>query len=147
VRFHEPGGDRRDVLGEAVVEVGGVGDMHLADARDLRCGLRNSANVRSGDERMDFAQLRRGGDCCERGVLDLAAFMLDVNERLHATTPSVLSLPISSSTEPTLSPAWRLAGSTTFSVSRRRAMSTPSSSGVLAASGFDLAFMMFGSEA
>ncbi len=147
VRFHQLGGDRRDVLGEAVVEMRGVGDMHLADAGDLRCRLGDATDVRPGDERMDFAQLRRGGDGCKRGVLDLAALVLDVDERLHATTPSVFSLPISSSTEPTLSPACRLAGSTTFSVSRRRAMSTPSSSGVLAASGFDFAFMMFGSEA
>ena len=46
--------------------------------------------------------------------------MLDENQRLHATTPSVFSLPISSSTEPTLTPAWRLAGSTTFSVVQAR---------------------------
>ena len=32
---------------------------------------------------MDLAQLRRGGDRCERGVLDLAALVLDVDERLH----------------------------------------------------------------
>ena len=147
MRLHQLRRDRRDILGEAVVQVRGVGDMHLADPRDLRGRIGDRADIAPGDERMDLAQLRGGSHRSERGVLDLAAFVLDVDERLHATTPSVLSLPISSSTEPTLSPACRFGGSATFSVSRRRLTSTPSSSGVLVASGFDFAFMMFGSEA
>ena len=79
----------------------------------------------AGDEQMHLAKLRRGGDGGERGVLNLAAFMLDENQRLHATTPSVLSLPISSSTEPTFTPAWRFDGSVTFTIVSRGAVSTP----------------------
>jgi hypothetical protein len=105
VRVHQPGDDRSDVLGEAVVEVRGVGDVDLADAGDLGGGIRDRAHVAAGDERMDLTKPGRGGDRRERGVLDHAGLMLDVDERLHATTPKVLSLPTSSSTEPTLSPA------------------------------------------
>ena len=147
VRLHQLRCDRSDVLGKAVVEMRRVRDVHLADARNLRRGIGDRADIASGDERVDLAQLRSGGDRCERGVLDLATLVLDVDERLHCATPRALSLPISSSTEPTLSPACRLGGSATLSVSRRRLMSTPSSSGVLVVSGFDLAFMMFGSDA
>ena len=148
VVLHQLGGDRRDILGKAVIEVRGVGDMDLADAGDLRRRLGDRADVGSGDQRMDFAQLRRGGDGCERRVLDLAAFVLDENERLHSTTPSVFSLPISSSTEPTL--IARLALRRLGDLQRLEPAARcrrPSSSGVLVASGFDLAFMMLGSEA
>ena len=44
-------------------------------------------------------------------------------------------------------PATRLGGSVTLSVSSRGATSTPKSPGDLVSSGFDLAFMMLGSEA
>jgi hypothetical protein len=91
----------------------------------LRCLIGNIADAASGDEQMHFAQLRCGGDGRKRGVLQLAAFMFDKDERLHPTTPVSRSLSISSSTEPTLIPAWRFGGSATFSVSSRGAMSTP----------------------
>ncbi len=121
-------------------------DVTKVAAMGMSCGGLMAYGA-SGDERMDLAQLGGCRDCSKRRVLDLAAFVLDVDESLHCTTPSVFSLPISSSTEPTLSPACRLGGSATFSTSRRRAMSTPSSSGVFVASGFALAFMMLGSDA
>ena len=136
-----------DILGQLVLEVSAVGDMDLADAGDLGSGSGNAVDALSGDEQMDFAELRGGGYGCEGRVLDSAVGMFDQYKRLHATTPSVLSLATSSSTEPTLSPAWRLAGSVTLRTSRRGLVSTPKSPGALVASGFDLAFMMLGSEA
>ncbi len=107
-------------------EGGAVGDMDLLDTRDLGGRLGDRADTFAGDEEVDVAELRGGGDGGEGGVLDLAAFVLDENQRdAHATTPRPLSLPISSSTDATLTPAWRLAGSTTFKVVRRGATSTP----------------------
>ncbi len=122
---HQRGGDRRDVLGQLMLEMRGVGDMDLARARDLGGGFGNTADARSSNEQMDFAQLRGGGDGCEGGVFDGAAIMFDEDERLHLATPIALSLSTSSSTDATLIPAWRLGGSTTFSVSSRGATSTP----------------------
>ncbi|KAK0349843.1 hypothetical protein LTR94_031436, partial [Friedmanniomyces endolithicus] len=62
----------------------------------------------------------------------------------YLAMPIDLSLFTSSSTSATLIPAWRLAGSVTFSVLIRGVTSTPKSAAVFCASGFDLAFMMFG---
>ena len=139
---------RRDILGERVGVSRIVGDMDLADAGDLRRRLGDAADALAGDEQMDLAQLRRGGDGGQGGVLDLAAFMLDQNQRLHATTPSVLSLPISSSTERDLDPGLalrRLLHLERLSAAARcRRRNRP---GVFWASGLDLAFMMLGSAA
>ena len=99
---HQRGGDRRDILGQLVLEVRAVGDMDLADAGDLRGRIGDRADALAGDQQMDFAELRGGGDRGERRVLDRAAVMFDQNQRLHAATPSAFSLPTSSSTEPTL---------------------------------------------
>jgi hypothetical protein len=123
---HQRNRDRRDILGQAVAEGGAVGDMDLGDAGDLRRRLGDPTDAFAGDEGMDLAQLGRGGDRGKGGVLHLAAFMLDENQSdAHATTPRVLSLPISSSTLATLTPAWRLEGSTTLSTASRGVVSTP----------------------
>ena len=64
-------------------------------------------------------------------VLAVASFscgvvVLGEDQDGHQSTPaSVLSLAISSSTEPTLTPALRVAGSTVFSTFSRGATSTP----------------------
>jgi len=63
------------------------------------------------------------------------------------TRASFFSLSTSSVTEPTLTPPWRFAGSSTLSVTRRGATSTASASGVSCSIGFFFAFMMLGSEA
>src|SRR6185295_6384586 len=124
-----------------------VGDVDLANAGDLRGPSGNAVDTLAGHQQMDFAKLRGGGDCGQRRILDRRTIMFDQNQGLHFATPSAFNLPTSSSTEATFSPAWRLGGSTTFNVSSRRPMSTPSSSAVRVTSGFDLAFMMLGSEA
>ena len=122
---HQCGGDRRDILGQLVLEMRGVGDMDLARAGDFRGGFGDCADARSGDQQVDFAQLSGGGDGGEGGVFDGVAVMFDEDERLHLATPIALSLVTSSSTEATLIPALRLGGSTTLSVSSRAATSTP----------------------
>ena len=144
---HQRNRDRRDILGQLMLQMRAVGDMDLAHAGDLRGGLGNAIDALARDQQVDIAKLRSGGDGGERRVLDVAAFMFDEDQRLHFATPRLFSFATSSSTEPTFTPAWRLAGSTTFSVSRRGATSTPKSPGDLTLSGFDLAFMMLGSEA
>ncbi len=116
---------RRDILGQLMLEMRGVGDMDLARAGDLRCGLGDGADARSRDQQMDFAELRCGGDGGERRILDRAAFMFDQDQGLHFATPSVFSLATSSSTDATLIPAVRLGGSVTLRVSSRGATSTP----------------------
>ena len=124
-----------------------VGDMDFADSGDLRRRLGNGSDSGADDQQVGFAKLLRGRNRGQRRILDLGAVVLDQNQSLHCATPRAFNLSISSSTDATLSPAWRLGGSATFSTSSRRVMSTPSSSGVLMASGFDLAFIMFGSDA
>ena len=144
---HQLDGDRRDIFGEVMVEVRRIGGEHLAYAGDFRGRVGDPADFAARDQRVDFAELGRRRDRGERRVLDRAAVMLDQNQDAHCTTPKAFSLPTSSSTEPTLSPACRLAGSATFSTSSRRPMSTPSSSGVFVAIGLLFAFMMLGNDA
>ena len=72
--------------------------------------------------------------------------------KLVLPDPKVLAitqdrLSTSSATEPTLIPAERFGGSTTFSVVSRGVTSTPRSSGFSVSTGFFFAFMMLGSEA
>ena len=122
---HQLDDERRDILGQRMIEGGIVGDQHLGDARDLAGGFRDAAYARAGDQRMDFAELARGGDGGERRVLDRAALMFDPNQNAHATTPRFLSLPTSSSTSATLMPATRFGGSATLSVLSRAVVSTP----------------------
>ena len=144
---HQPNRDGRERLGQRMFEMGGIGDMNLAHAGDPGRGLGHRADIRSGNEQVHLAHLRGSGHGRKRRILDGRAIMFDQHQRLHATTPSVLSFSISSSTEPTLIPACRFDGSTTVNVSRRGAMSTPSSAAVFWAIGFDFAFMMLGKEA
>ena len=63
---------------------GGVGDMDLADAGDLRRGLGDARRrPMPATSRCTSPSLRRGGDGGERRVLDRAAVMLDQDQRLH----------------------------------------------------------------
>src|SRR3546814_4818177 len=110
--------------------------MHLADARDLRSFLGNRIDAATRNEQMDFAKLRRGGDHCERGVLDGLAVMFDPTERFHECTPMAFNLATSSSTSATLTPAERTGGSETLTTLTRGVVSTPSSAGVLVSGGF-----------
>ena len=122
---HQFDDERRDVFGERMRIGGVVGDMDLADARDLRGLGSDGIDALTRDEEVDVTELRGGGDHGERGILDGGAVMFDPDERLHLATPIALSLATSSSTSATLTPAVRLAGSTTLSVVSRGVTSTP----------------------
>ena len=121
--LHQLHDDRRDRLGELVLESRRCRRIDLADAGYLRRGL--SHRIAAGDQRTDLAQLRGRRHRRKRRVLDGLAVVLDQNKNAHFAIPRPLSRSTSSSTEPTLIPAWRLAGSITLSVSSRRATSTP----------------------
>src|SRR3954454_13863881 len=99
--------------------------MDLRHTGDLRCRLRDAIRIIAGDKSVHFTQLRRRRHRCEGGVLDVTAVMFDEDKNAHFAIPRPLSRSTSSSTLPTLMPAWRLAGSVTLIVSSRRATSTP----------------------
>src|SRR5690606_13025557 len=107
--------------------IGRVGrEQNLLDPGDLRRGLGHAARlVASGDQRVDRAELRGGGNGRKRCVLERARFVFDQHQRGHATAPSSLSFATSSSTEPTLIPACRTGGSATLSTLSRGTTSTP----------------------
>ena len=122
---HQFDDQRRDVFGKVVGEGGIVGPQYPGHAGDLCGRLCDAIDALTGDQCLDLAQAGGGGDGGIGRVLDRLPVMFDPNQRLHATTPSVLSLPTSSSTSATFTPACRLAGSSTFTVVRRGATSTP----------------------
>jgi len=70
--------------------------------------------------------------------------VLGDDQDAHSTLASLRSLSTRALTSATFMPALRLEGSTTFSVLRRGATSTPSASGFRFSRVFFLAFMMFG---
>ncbi len=122
---HQRYDQRGDVFRELVLVRGVVGEMDLAHPGDLRRRLGDCAAALAGDEQVDLAQLRGGSDGREGRVLEVLVVVFDENEGLHQATPSALSLATSSSTEPTLIPAWRTGGSTTRVTLSRGAVSTP----------------------
>ncbi|CAM3418143.1 hypothetical protein SPZE110945_19450 [Sphingomonas zeae] len=122
---HQLGDQRRDILGERIGIGRVVGDMDLAHASDLGGGLRHAVDALPGDDQVDLTQLGRRRDGRQRGILDGPAVMLDPNQRLHLATPNAFSFSTSSSTEPTLTPAWRLPGSATWVIVSRGDTSTP----------------------
>src|SRR5207248_1743275 len=105
--------------------------------------------ILSGDQNMNIAaNLGGGGHRVQGGGLQRPVVVFGDDENGHQITrASFFNLSISSATEPTLTPPWRLAGSSTFKVTSRGAASTPSSSGVIVTIGFFFAFMMLGNEA
>ena len=125
-----PASDDHEVgqgLGEAVAVAGALDVDHLRDAVELGRRLGDGAGVLAGDEHVDVAAHRlRGGDGLGGGVVEMRVVVLGENENGHQSTPaSVLSLAISSSTEPTFTPALRVAGSAVLTTFRRGVTSTP----------------------
>src|SRR5688572_22857028 len=97
---------------------------------------------------MDVAADRfRGRQGFVGGVLERLVVVLGEEKRCHQIAPASLSLPTSSATEPTFTPATRPPGSLVFTTCNRGLMSTPKASGAFSSIGFFFAFMMFGSEA
>ncbi len=103
-----------------------IGRENLGHARDLRRRIRSAANARARDQNGHVAQsLRRRNGLGGRVQRQIRAIDFCNQENSHHTTPASLSFATSSSTEPTLMPALRPAGSAVFTTSRRGLTSTP----------------------
>ncbi|MCY1235039.1 hypothetical protein D9M72_476430 [compost metagenome] len=138
----------RDVFRQAVGQLRGVGQQHLGHARGGGGLVGHGARIGAGDQHVHVASdLGGGGDGVQGCALELGVIVFGNNQRRHVQTTfaSFLSLSTRAATSATLMPALRAGGSLTFSVFRRGAGSTPSSSGVTVSNCFFLAFMMFGS--
>ncbi len=139
-----------DVLGGLRLVLRRVAHPHPGHAGDLGRGLGRGAAAGTRHQHMDVAaQLAGRGHGVERGRLDRLVVVFSDNENGHVqiTFATFLSLLTSWATSATRSPALRLGGSTTLSVARRGATSTPRSAGLTVSSGFFFAFMMLGSVA
>ena len=80
---HQADDQRRDILGQLMLEARIVGEMHLGDAGDS-CGfVRHGGAALAGDEEVNLAQLRGGGHGVEGRVLDARIVMLDQNQGFH----------------------------------------------------------------
>src|SRR5437660_8534134 len=121
--------------------------QHLCHAGDLRSGLGRIPGVVASDEDVNLAaDLLRGGDGVERALANRLVVVLREDQDGHQITfASLRSLSTSAFASATLTPALRLAGSTTFSVVSRGATSTPNASGLSTSRVFFFAFMMLGS--
>ncbi|MNI15507.1 hypothetical protein D3C73_688070 [compost metagenome] len=137
----------RHVLGQTISQLRRVGQQHLGHASGGSGLIGHGARVGAGDQHVHVASdLGGGGDGVQGCALQLGVIVFGNNQRRHQTTfASFLSLSTRAATSATLMPALRAGGSLTFSVFRRGAASTPSSSGVTVSNCFFLAFMMFGS--
>ena len=124
-----------------------IGMQHLRHPADLRGGLGRFRGLVAGHQHVNVAaDLLRRGNGVQRRLADRLVVVLGKDEACHQMTfASLRSFSTSVFASATLIPALRLAGSTTFSVCSRGAMSTPSASGLSVSRGFFFAFMMFGS--
>ena len=124
-------GQRDDQLGQRLRQPVGVGRTldvdHLGDPVERRGLRRDRGAAVAGDEDVDLAaEALRGGHRLGRRVVQRRVVVLGEHQDGHQITPaSVLSFSSSSSTEPTFTPALRVAGSTVFSTFSRGATSTP----------------------
>ena len=114
-------------LGQAMGEGVARGRQHLFHAREFRRGLRRLHHPR---RRPGYAPARperpRRSAPWRSTSLSLPSWTSARRRVSHQSTPaSSLSLPTSSATEPTLTPALRLGGSVVFSTFRRGVTSTP----------------------
>ena len=150
---------RGDRFGELVIEIGGIRDEDLGHALDLGGGFTGRTATAADDGDMDVAAGRfRGCNGIKRVRQNFRAVVFCDDKIAHVlrspqigagqmTLASFFSLSTSSATDDTLIPALRGGGSTTFSVLRRGAVSTPRSDAAIVSIGFFFAFMIFGSEA
>ena len=108
-------------------EVRSVGDENLRGALELRGGFGGGLAAMTGDENVDVAAQRlRGGEGFRGRRRERGVRVFGEQQDGHQSTPaSDLSFETSSATDPTLTPAERVAGSAVFTTSRRGEMSTP----------------------
>ena len=143
---HQLGRDRRDILGQLVLEMGGVGDMDLADSGDLRRRLRDGVDALAGDQQWTSPSFDAAVTAASVASFIMApharpepASSCDDSQRLQLGDQLV--------DRADLVARLALGGLGDLEHFEPGAMSTPKSPGVFVASGFDLAFMMLGSEA
>src|SRR5690606_37204593 len=137
-----------NVFRQAVLKRSTIGQDHFGNTGDFGGLLSHGVGTVACHQDMDVTT----NGCCggyraQRRSLELGVVVFSNNQIRHdqTTFASFLSLSTSVATSGTMMPALRAAGSTTFSVLRRGATSTPRSSGETVSSGFFLAFMMLGS--
>src|SRR5690348_7275277 len=104
-----------------------VGEQHLGHAADLGGGVGSGLAALARDQQLDrAADLGRGGERVQRRRLECRVVVLGKDQDAHGITlASLRSFSTSSCTEATLTPDLRLDGSSTLSVTRRGATSTP----------------------
>ena len=139
----------RDIFSQSIRVLGCIRNNHFADACN-RCGrFCCFAAIMSGDKCVNIAANSLGcGDSVQRRCIYRTIIMFDNNKNAHHITfASFFSLSTSSATDPTLMPADRAAGSSTFTTFSRGVVSMPSSFALRLSIGFFLAFMIFGRDA
>ena len=114
-------------LRQAVAQDVILGAEHLGHTGDGRGRIGGGFGRRAGAKHGHIAQLRGGGHRLGGGIhRQFAGVNLGQKKNSHYSTPaSSLSFVISSSTEPTLTPAARASGSEVFTTDRRGVTSTP----------------------
>ena len=106
---------QRKIFGERL-GVGVMLDMdHLGDAGDLRRRLGDAGAILAGHQHVNVTvEGGRGGHRVQHGRHQLVVVMLGENQNAHQITfASFFNLLTSSATSATLTPAWRLGGSST----------------------------------
>src|SRR6478609_8486282 len=135
--------------------MGGIRVQHFGYAGNLRRRRGDGRGLMAGHQHVNFsADALCRGDRMECRAIELRIVVAGENQGRHDVAPvqaitlaSLRSFATSSCTLATLPPPLRLEGSTTISVARRGATSTPKASGVKVSRGFFFAFMMLGSVA
>ncbi|AEM42400.1 hypothetical protein KVU_2561 [Ketogulonicigenium vulgare WSH-001] len=132
-------------FGDLVIQRRRLRPDHPRYAVDM-CG-RISRSGRPRDQYCHIAQGARAGDRTGGRIRDQRARLhFGQNQNSHQITPAAFSFATSSSTEATISPAARAAGSRVSNTLRRGVRSTPRVAASTASIGFFLAFIILGSE-
>src|SRR5271170_690150 len=119
---------RRQRLGQAMRVERIVRHSHFRHALELSGHRGGGGDVLAGDKHVDrTSELERGGERARGRVVQLSACDFGQKKGRHRqiTPASSWSLPTSSATDLTLTPALRPAGSEVFSTLRRGETSTP----------------------
>ena len=144
----QSGDQGRQALGQGVGVDLRVGEQHVGDPGHPGRGLGDGAAVGAGHQHAHLAQFAARRHGVQGGRLQGVVIVFGDDQDAHQITlASFLSLSTSSATLPTMTPVWRLDGSSTFRVVSRGVTSTPSSSGLNTSMAFFFAFMMLGREA
>ena len=102
------------------------GNQNFCDARNPGCSLARCGGRGPAAERSNIAQFGSRSDRLGCGVdVQFAISDFGKEKNSHHTAPASLSFETSSSTEPTISPALRVAGSAVPVTVRRGVTSTP----------------------